>query len=97
MAAEARLDDDAGLHLSGRLDRDGVIALWPQLEGLRKRARHLVIDGVTSIDSAGLALLSTLTSNGLTLHGSAPGLDELAAAYRLDASLVLSPPLAPPA
>ena len=91
MAAEARLSDDACLHLSGPLDRAGVTALWPQLDTLRHRAQHLDLDGITALDSAGLALLSTLASDGLAVRGTAAGLGELAAAYRLDASLKLSP------
>jgi len=97
MPAEVRLSDDACLHLSGQLDRAAVSALWPQLEKLRHRAQHLCMDGITHLDSAGLALLSTLACDGLTVRGTATGLQELTAAYRLQDSLVLSSPSAPSA
>ena len=83
MAAELQLDGET-VRLSGVLDRAAAIALWPQLSAL---ARVVTVDvqRVTTLDSAGLALLVELVARGGQLHGQIPGQAELAAAYRLDA------------
>jgi len=80
------------LHLQGLLDRSAVIALWPQVIPLPEMVRHLDVQSVTGIDSAGLALLVELAAQ-LRKHGTVrivgmpPGLAELSAAYRLTPTL----------
>ena len=83
-------DGDA-LRVSGTVTGDTVPALWrsarPQCAGVRR----IDIEGVTRIDSAGLALLSALAdaagSADIEVVGTPPGLSDLRAAYRLDAAL----------
>lgn len=94
--ADVRLSGDGCLHLSGRLDRAAVVALWPRLQGLAGQARTLDLGAVSGLDSAGLALVSLLAGQGLSVQGTAPGLEDLAAAYRLPPGLALSPsPVSP--
>ncbi|KAF1712305.1 anti-sigma B factor antagonist [Pseudoxanthomonas kalamensis DSM 18571] len=92
-ATEARLrrDGDA-LVFSGALDRDAAVSLWPQLAAIG-RAERIVLTEVTTVDSAGLALLAELAARLRTsgiapvIEGAPAGYPELRAAYRLDASL----------
>jgi phospholipid transport system transporter-binding protein len=101
MASKSALQLD-GTHarLSGALDRDAVVALWPQLQALPAGVSVLDLDAVTAVDSAGLALLAELSARArsagrtLSLQGTPPGLAELGAAYRLAPSLDFNAPSA---
>ena len=56
---------------------------------------HLNLSAVERLDSAGLALLSTLSmraKGGMTVVGNPPGLSALRAAYRLNDTLAISTP-----
>jgi len=80
------------LCLHGTLDRAAVVALWPQLTPLPVALRHVNVQAVTGIDSAGLALLAELAAQlrkrgTVTIIGMPPGLAELSAAYRLTPTL----------
>ncbi|MFT4248886.1 MAG: STAS domain-containing protein [Pseudomonas sp.] len=91
--ATLRRDGDA-LVAAGALDRAAATALWPQLPGLLDGAARLDLNGVTRLDSAGLALLAEAAAQ---LHarlggadavtGTPPGLEDLRAAYRLSPDL----------
>lgn len=77
----------------GALDRAAAVALWPQLARTVDGAQRIVLTNVTTVDSAGLALLAELAAR-LRQAGQAPqlvgepaGLAELRAAYRLEPSL----------
>ncbi|MGY0612928.1 MULTISPECIES: STAS domain-containing protein [unclassified Luteimonas] len=89
--ASVRRDGDA-LRVSGAVVREAVPALWRAAAAQVAGARSLDITAVTRLDSAGLALLSALghaTGHGgaIDVSGAPPGLADLRAAYRLDASL----------
>lgn len=45
------------LHLSGKLDRDTLLALWQQRESVMAKADIIDVSALDRIDSAGLALL----------------------------------------
>lgn len=82
------------LRFAGALSRDAVPALWKQLPPL-DGVRTLDLAAVTSIDSAGLALLAELAARAsgaplalaLPPDGAPDGFTELCAAYRLDPRL----------
>ncbi len=80
------------LVFTGALDRAAAVALWPQVERAGA-AQRIVLTRVTTVDSAGLALLAELAAR-LRVGGSVPrwegqpaGLAELCAAYRLTPEL----------
>ena len=80
------------LLLAGVINREAVVALWPQLTRALAPVRQLDLGAVDGIDSAGLALLGELAArlraHGIgNVSGSPAGLDELCAAYRLSPSL----------
>jgi len=80
------------LHIHGTLDRAAVVALWPQLYPPPHLVRYLNVQAITSIDSAGLALLAELMTQlrekgTANIIGKPPGLEELSAAYRLTPTL----------
>lgn len=77
------------LVFAGALDRDGAVALWPQVQPLIAGARRLDLAPVTRVDSAGLALLAEVASRlgGVEVSGQPTGLAELRAAYRLQDDL----------
>lgn len=89
--ATVRQDGDT-LAFSGALERAAVAALWPQLRALAPALRRIDLSAVSSVDSAGLALLSELCARGGIgeVTGNPPGLSELRAAYRLDATLAFA-------
>ena len=89
MAAEAQLGNDGTLVLSGVLDRAAASVLWPQLAAHAGRVQRVDLQAVSRLDSSGLALLSQLAGPALDVLGQPQGLDELVAAYRLDAHLGL--------
>lgn len=101
MASNATLQlDGPRARITGVLDRDAVVALWPQLKALPDSVSQLDLGAVTSVDSAGLALLAELAArarnNGraLVLNGTPAGFNELGAAYRLAPSLDFNAPTA---
>ena len=94
MAAEANLADGR-LVLSGELDRAAASVLWAQLGAHAGSIVHIDLQAVTAVDSAGLALLSSLASPALQLAGKPAGLDELVAAYRLSPHLGFTSSLSP--
>ncbi|WP_421568168.1 STAS domain-containing protein [Stenotrophomonas sp. PD6] len=101
MASNASLQlEGSRARFAGVLDRDAVVALWPQLKALPQAVTELDMTAVTRVDSAGLALLAELTaqarSNGrtLSLNGTPAGFNELSAAYRLAPSLDFNAPSA---
>jgi phospholipid transport system transporter-binding protein len=77
------------LHFSGSLDRDAAARLWPQAQKLLDGVRRFDLTAVSAVDSAGLALLAELAARlgGVSVGGRPNGLDELRAAYRLEADL----------
>lgn len=86
--ADVRRDGDV-LVFAGALRRDGVAGLWAQAAKMIAGARRIDLSAVDDVDSAGLALLAELAARGdnVAIVGTPPGLDELRAAYRLDARL----------
>lgn len=85
--AVSRRDD--ALVFAGVLTRPVVASAWRQSQPLLPGVRRLVLEDVSRIDSAGLAMLSALARlRGITaLQGSPAGYAELRAAYRLDDAL----------
>lgn len=90
--ATANRDGDA-LVFAGALDRAAAAALWPTASKMLAGAQRIVLTKVTSVDSAGLALLAELAAR-LRAAGAAPhiegepaGLSELRSAYRLTSGL----------
>jgi len=90
--AGVRRDGDA-LLFSGALDRAAAAVLWPQASAQCAGAQRIVLTNVTTVDSAGLALLSALAArlhaSGITprFEGQPAGLADLQAAYRLTPEL----------
>jgi phospholipid transport system transporter-binding protein len=85
--------DGDTLVFSGALSRDVVAGLWPRALALVAGARRFSLEGVASVDSAGLALLAELaarTGQRVAIAGSPQGLAELQSAYRLDATLAFA-------
>lgn len=90
--ASVRRDGDA-LVFAGALDRTAAAALWRQVSAQSAGAQRIVLTNVTTVDSAGLALLAELAArlraSGTTprFEGQPPGLADLQAAYRLTPEL----------
>ena len=90
--ASVRRDGDA-LVFAGTLDRTAAAALWRQASAQSAGAQRIVLTNVTTVDSAGLALLAELAArlraSGTTprLEGQPAGLADLQAAYRLTPEL----------
>lgn len=88
--AAVRCDGDA-LVFTGALTRDGVAALWRDASTALAESDlgRFDLTAVTTIDSAGLALLSELAAqtDGIEISGDPSGLAELRSAYRLSANL----------
>lgn len=87
-----RKEGDA-LVFAGALDRAAAAALWPSVSKTLAGVQRIVLTKVTSVDSAGLALLAELAAR-LRAAGAAPhiegepaGLSELRTAYRLTTGL----------
>jgi len=86
-AASVRRDGDA-LAFAGDVVAASVPALWSQAQAGRAGAARLDLSAITTLDSAGLALLAELAGDGaLAVDGTAPGLAELCRAYRLTPTL----------
>ena len=90
--ASVQRDGDA-LVFTGALDRAAAAALWPQASSQLAGVQRIVLTNVTTVDSAGLALLAELAAR-LRAAGATPqwegepaGLSELRAAYRLTSGL----------
>lgn len=85
-------DGDA-LVFAGALDRAAAARLWPDASRLAGGAQRFVLTKVTTVDSAGLALLAELAARAraagadVAFEGEPPGLADLRAAYRLTAGL----------
>jgi len=88
MTATCTRHDDT-LAFTGMLDRTAVVTLWPQVAATLAGVRRFDLTTVTSVDSAGLALLAELAAlaGGVSVHGRPAGLDELRTAYRLQDDL----------
>jgi phospholipid transport system transporter-binding protein len=88
MTATCTRHDDT-LAFAGTLDRAAVVALWLQLSRTMGGVRRFDLTAVTSVDSAGLALLAELAAlaGGVSVQGQPTGLDELRTAYRLQDDL----------
>lgn len=90
--ASVRREDDA-LVFAGALDRAAAQALWPAVSQALNGTQRIVLAEVTTVDSAGLALLAELAtrlrSAGATprFEGAPAGLDDLCNAYRLTPGL----------
>ena len=97
--AAVRRDGDA-LVFSGTIDRNAAAALWALASDSLAGVQRIVLTNVTTVDSAGLALLAELAARlraaGATprIEGEPAGLSELRAAYRLTPGLDF--PGAPP-
>ncbi len=89
--ANVRRDGDA-LVFTGALDR-AAAALWAQASAQVAGAQRFVLTNVTTVDSAGLALLAELaarvraTGASPRFEGQPAGLADLQAAYRLTPEL----------
>ncbi|GAB3345689.1 STAS domain-containing protein [Lysobacter tyrosinilyticus] len=88
MTATCTRNDDT-LAFTGVLDRAAVVALWPQASKTVAGVRRFDLTAVSSVDSAGLALLAELgaQAGGVSVLGQPVGLDELRTAYRLQDNL----------
>jgi phospholipid transport system transporter-binding protein len=80
------------LRFEGALDRAAAVLLWPQVVA-STGVQRIVLTNVTTVDSAGLALLAELAAR-LRAGGASPrfegqpaGFAELCAAYRLTPDL----------
>ena len=87
-----RRDGDA-LVFSGTIDRAAAAELWTTASQSLTGVQRIVLTNVTTVDSAGLALLAELATRlraaGATprIEGEPAGLSELRAAYRLTPGL----------
>jgi phospholipid transport system transporter-binding protein len=83
--ATVRQDGDT-LAFGGALERTAIAALWPQLRFLGHGLRRVDLSAVSTVDSAGLALLAEVCGRaGIEdVVGTPDGLTELRPAYRLD-------------
>lgn len=90
--ATVRRDGDA-LAFAGALDRAAAATLWSGASQSLAGVQRIVLTEVTTVDSAGLALLAELAARlrtaGTTprIDGEPAGLSELRAAYRLTPGL----------
>ncbi|QLQ27646.1 MAG: STAS domain-containing protein [Pseudoxanthomonas sp.] len=89
--AHIRRDGDA-LVFAGALDRAAAAALWAQAAAQLPGVQRFVLTNVTTVDSAGLALLAELAARARAgavprVEGQPAGLADLQAAYRLTPEL----------
>ena len=90
--AHIRRDGDA-LVFAGALDRAAAAALWAQAAAQLAGVQRFVLTNVTTVDSAGLALLAELAARARAagavprVEGQSAGLADLQAAYRLTPEL----------
>lgn len=93
-ASEASVGRDGdALVFAGALDRGAAARLWAAANRGAAGAQRIILTNVTTVDSAGLALLAELAAR-LRQAGHAPvfegepaGLSELRTAYRLTPGL----------
>ncbi len=84
------------LHLSGELDQETVLALWPQRETVMKQIDTIDVADLQRVDSAGLAFLVHLCQisrqQGITLGftGISDKLHSLITLYNLQQIMVSS-------
>ena len=93
-ATEATLQRDGdALVFAGAIDRAAALALWSPATASLAGVQRIVLTKVTTVDSAGLALLAELAARlraaGVAplIEGEPPGLPDLRAAYRLTPGL----------
>ena len=85
-------DGDA-LVFAGAIDRAAALALWSPATTSLAGVQRIVLTKVTTVDSAGLALLAELASrlraagSEARIEGEPAGLSDLRAAYRLTPGL----------
>ena len=85
-------DGDA-LVFAGAIDRAAALALWSPALASLAGVQRIVLTKVTTVDSAGLALLAELAARlraaGIAplIEGEPPGLPDLRVAYRLTPGL----------
>jgi len=91
---EARVTREGdALVFAGALDRAAAAGLWAPASQVAAGAQRIVLTNVTTVDSAGLALLAELAMRlraaGATvaIEGEPAGLSELRTAYRLTPGL----------
>ncbi len=90
--ASVRRDGDA-LVFAGAIDRQAAAALWTPASKALAGTQRIVLTNVTTVDSAGLALLAELSARlrqagtEPVLVGEPAGLSELSTAYRLTPGL----------
>ena len=90
--AGLRRDGDA-LVFTGALDRAAAAALWSRASAQLTGVQRIMLTHVTTVDSAGLALLAELAARlraagtAPRFEGQPPGLADLQAAYRLTPEL----------
>lgn len=91
-AAATMHRDGTTLAFAGALAREAVAALWPQAVRMAAGAERFDLSAVSSVDSAGLALLVELAQrvDGVAVIGDPPGLDGLRRAYRLSPTLAFA-------
>ena len=92
-AAAGVVREGDALVFAGAIDRDATARLWDTALKALPGTQRIVLTNVTTVDSAGLALLAGLSDrlrqSGTTpvLVGEPPGLSELRTAYRLTPGL----------
>lgn len=82
--------EGTALVFAGPLERAAVPTLWAAALPLLDGADVVDLSAVSSVDSAGLAMLAELQTRArgtLAMRGAPEGLPELRAAYRLDEAL----------
>lgn len=85
--------DGSALVFTGALDRAAATVLWRQASAALPGTQRFVLTKVTTVDSAGLALLAELAARlratGVCpqIDGEPAGLADLRAAYRLTPAL----------
>ena len=92
MAIASVRRDGPALAFAGALVREAVPALWADARRLAADAERFDLSAVSSVDSAGLALLVELAQRGggVPVSGDPPGLDGLRRAYRLSPTLTFT-------
>lgn len=90
------------LRLSGELERETLLPLWQQRDGLMQQVEIIDVSGLDRVDSAGLALLVHLRQAGIQ-RGKAPRftgitdkLSSLITLYNLQKIIEDSDPASPP-
>jgi phospholipid transport system transporter-binding protein len=90
--ASVQRDGDA-LVFAGAIDRAAAAVLWPKALAALSGVQRIVLTKVTTVDSAGLALLAELAArlravgSEARIEGEPAGLSDLRAAYRLTPGL----------